>query len=595
MKSPLVLKGLIALFVYCFFAGSLLAKSILWQGTPVVPSEQPLSGVLTININDKLITGNIGGLSATGAFDEQKHFTLTFKKKDTNKLHAGTGVFRGYMTRESELRGHWVRYGMKKRAWTPYANSVHFSQSNNTYQGVVSPLKDELSIFFKGELKETGRYELNVFVPENNAGRFYANTELVLANGKAKVVRMSEDGEEALATGTYDPTSESFRLFIPSWGGDIHFNKQTDDPRGLLGKKGHQTYNTPKKSDDGWPIGAAEDFGIDPKVLQGFANMLNTTAAQHPFEAQTEAFLLARNGVLIFERYFRGYKPNQPHDLRSASKSLTAILPGLVEQATLLDEPVKSPSILNSKIYDLLDMDTDNLKKRDITLEHVLSMRTGLACNDFKNDSPGNEDTMQEQQDQPDWFRYTLQLDLIHNPGDYSAYCSGGINLAGAVLTAKTKRWIPALIEDLFARPLGIKHYHVNLLPDGQQAYSGGGLYLQARDFLKLGQLMLNKGRWHNQQLLATSYVENVLTPRGSISTDQYGLGWWMRTYELEDRSYEVFYAGGNGGQQIIAVPELDMVAVFLGSAYGTRGSFKLRDDWFPNIILRKAIVKHKL
>jgi CubicO group peptidase (beta-lactamase class C family) len=201
---------------------------------------------------------------------------------------------------------------------------------------------------------------------------------------------------------------------------------------------------------------------------------------------------------------------------------------------------------------------------------------------------------MQSQQDEPDWFNYTLGLDAIHQPGRHFAYCSGGINLAGAVLTAKTHQWVPTLIEDLFARPLGIKNYHINLLPDGQQAYSGGGLHLQARDFLKMGQVMMNKGRWGETQVLSTDYVKSALTPRGTMFGDGYGLGWWIRTYTVGDRSYQAFYAGGNGGQQIMAIPELELVIVSLGSAYGTRGTFRMRDDWVPNIILKQAVKGNK-
>ncbi len=588
MKRQFFVKVLFILSMYCGASTSLFSAPIIWEGTPINPSEQLLSGQLTILIDNGVAKGDIGGLSATGVIDNQKQFILSFSPQGTTARNATTGTFRGYFNKDNELRGHWVRYGMQKMAWTPYATPVHFSRSGDEYTGSVEPIKDALSLFFIGELQSKNRYGFTIFIPETNFGRHYRNAELVLDKDKATWFSISEEGKEEVASGLYPMTTEdSFRLHLPYWGGDIHFERQLDDVRGLVAGKRDEDYQAPTQKNDGWPVGKADQFGLDISVLESFANMLSNESPQTPYEAQTEAFLLARNGVLVFERYFRGYDSEQPHDLRSASKSLTGILPGLAEQAGLV---AQNKDILKTPIYQTLGFKTDDLKKQRITLEHALSMNTGLDCDDNQRGSPGGEDAMQSQQEELNWFRYILKLDAVHEPGSHTAYCSGGINLAGAVLTAKTQQWMPALIEELFARPLNIKKYHVNLLPDGEQAYSGGGFRLRARDFLKMGQLMLNKGRWGANQLLSPEYVENVLTPRGTMFDKDYGLGWWMNTTEINGRSYRVFAAGGNGGQQILAVPELDMVAVSLGSAYGTRGSTKMRDDWFPNIILKQAI-----
>ena len=585
------IKGILFFFTLCFSVSPAMAKPVLWHGVPVKPDEKLLAGQLNIKIENGVVKGEINDLSATSRLDGNKHFTLTFKSKSAKKLSASDGAFRGYITNENELRGHWIRYGMRKRASYPYATPVRFSKNGNQYSGAAEPLKDELSLFFITEPKSEDRYKIKIFVPENNVGRFYRKTELVLADEKAIWWSVLNDEDEEFSRGTYDEGLGFFHLQLPDWGGDVRFDKRIDDSQELLAAKRHQPYQIPAKKDDGWPVGHADKFNIDSAVLEGFADKLRSEPAESALEAQTEAFLVARNGVLIFEQYFRGYEPDVPHDLRSASKSLTGILPGLVEQAGLVD---KNDKLLETGIYETLEFKTDDAKKQQITLEHALSMSTGLDCDDNQQDSPGNEDTMQYQQEELDWFRYILRLDAVHKPGTHLAYCSGGINLAGPVLTAKTELGVPVLIEELFAQPLGIKKYHINLLPDGQQAYSGGGLQLLARDFLKMGQLMLNKGRWGDKQLLAPAYVENVLTPRGEMFGDQYGLGWWLRTYQVDGHDYQVFYAGGNGGQQIMAVPELDLVAVSLGSAYGTRGTFKMRDDWFPNIILSKAIKTQK-
>jgi CubicO group peptidase (beta-lactamase class C family) len=592
----------LALFfaIYCI-SDPLLAEQIIWRGTPLEQTENLLSGNLNITLKNGLAKGSIGGLTAQAVIDSQQRFELFFAAQGVSELVMGTGVFKGYLLNDGELRGHWVRPKLQKRSNVSYASPVHFLREFGVYRGVVTPLEDSLSIYFLGEQRTENRFGLTAFVPENNGGRYYSNAELLFEDDKAILTQVSRTGEKEVITGTYKSNFNSFRMSFLHWGGDFLFQKQSDDKLGLLAKNRNKPYSVPDQEYDGWPVGKSEEFGIDSKILQDFANMLSANPAQSAYQAQTEAFLLARNGVLIFEQYFRGYDSKIPHDLRSASKSLTGILPGLAEHAgwlnstATLTRQIAVKRLLEENIYDALGVVPENPNKRAITLEHALSMSTGLDCDDNRRESPGNEEIMQNQQDDQDWFGYILGLEVLHKPGSHTAYCSGGINLAGAVVTAKTGVWIPALIEDLFARPLGISNYQINLMPDGKQGYSGGGLQLRARDFLKLGQLMLNKGSWKNSQLLAPTYVESALTPRGTMFSDQYALGWWVRTYEVDKRRYDVFYAGGNGGQQIIAVPELDMVAVFLGSAYGTRGSFTARDEWFPNIILRNAIISADL
>ena len=72
---------------------------------------------------------------------------------------------------------------------------------------------------------------------------------------------------------------------------------------------------------------------------------------------------------------------------------------------------------------------------------------SGLACDDNDDASPGNEVTMGTQRDQPDWWKYTLDLPVAYDPGTHYAYCSGGMSLVGGALTAATGLWLPALFD----------------------------------------------------------------------------------------------------------------------------------------------------
>ena len=106
--------------------------------------------------------------------------------------------------------------------------------------------------------------------------------------------------------------------------------------------------------------------------------------------------LIARNGKLVLEEYFHGFDRNTPHDTRSASKSVASMLVGAAIEAGFelgTDTPVYRT---------LLGTDADrDLRKQAMTLRHLLTMSSGFYCDDRDSDAPGNEDTLQEQQDEP--------------------------------------------------------------------------------------------------------------------------------------------------------------------------------------------------
>jgi hypothetical protein len=143
-------------------------------------------------------------------------------------------------------------------------------------------------------------------------------------------------------------------------------------------------------------------------------------------------------------------------------------------------------------------------EKRAITVEHALTMSTGLACDDDDDDSPGQEDRMQSQP--RDWYAYTLDLPVAHPAGTHAAYCSATINLLGGVVRHATSAWLTDLFDAQIAQPLGISRYALNLGPN-LDMYFAGGLRLRPRDFLKLGQAFLDGGVWNGKRVVSAGWV----------------------------------------------------------------------------------------
>jgi CubicO group peptidase (beta-lactamase class C family) len=285
------------------------------------------------------------------------------------------------------------------------------------------------------------------------------------------------------------------------------------------------------------------------------------------------SLLIARHGRLVVEEYFYGHTRERTHDTRSASKTYGPVLAGIARDLGAKIGP-------ETPVYSLFPQykpfgHWDDRKNR-ITLQNLMTMTSGLACDDNDDSSPGQEDTMQEQRSQPNWYKYTLDLPMTHDPGGENAiYCSAGMNLIGGAVSNVTGAWLPEFFEKNLARPLQFHTYHMNLTPTGD-AYMGGGLSIRPRDEIKLGQLYLSGGLWNGRRVVSPAWVAESTTPHSNFAPmididlgHQYGYGWHINPMKAAGHTYRSFSAGGNGGQIVVVIPELDMVVAFTGGSYG--------------------------
>ncbi|MEM9057766.1 MAG: serine hydrolase, partial [Pseudomonadota bacterium] len=305
-------------------------------------------------------------------------------------------------------------------------------------------------------------------------------------------------------------------------------------------------------------------------------------------EPYIHGLLLAHRGKLVVEEYFHGYHRERTHDSRSAGKSLASILLGIaIENGAVgsVDLPVY-PFFGGVEAYANPDP-----RKARLTLRHLITMSPGFACNDGDYDSPGNEDVMQNQSDQPDWYRYALDLPMRAEPGEADIYCSAGINLVGGVISRATGQSLAQFFHHELATPLDMGYYQMNLSPT-EEGYMGGGIRLTPRDFLKLGQLYLDGGEWRGRRLVSESWVRDSAAAHSSLnSADDYGFGWWRTTYRVGEEAIDTFYASGNGGQLLFIVPTLELVALIQAGNYSdgrTRNAF--RDRFMQDAILPAAL-----
>ena len=501
------------------------------------------------------------------------------------ELPDGRGTFRG-LRDGAVINGFWLQPPTVE-AGARWATPLRLrADEQGRWHGMVVPRDDHMTYYLPVTRAPDGRIATYLRNMERNQGVFLGVSRIEQEGDSVRLVgiRRGQKEEAVIATGRRD--AEAGTMSIPLYGTAFDFARDTSSssafyPRGKAGVR--YSYVPPPARDDGWPVSTLEKEGIDRAAIEKFVQFLIDLPMDGISAHQVHSVLIARNGKLVLEEYFHGAHRDQPHDLRSASKSWTAMLIGAAMHSGVpirLDTPVYQ-SFLGSVPADL------DPRKKAMNLEHLLTMTAGFDCDD-SGDRPGDEDVFQQQDKQPDWYKYMLDVPMAWNSGDRIVYCSGKPNLAGGMLEKVAGEPLPEMFDRLIGRPLQMNRYHLFLQPTGE-AYGGGGHRFTSRDFLKWAQLMLNDGKWEGRQIFSGEWAEKsgaplrVLSPR---SGQTYGYLWNSVAYDYKGKKLHAFFAGGNGGQISMGIPELGLAIVFTGGNYADPVLFTSQRKYVPEFIL---------
>ena len=335
---------------------------------------------------------------------------------------------------------------------------------------------------------------------------------------------------------------------------------------------------------DGLVVGTPNEVGFDPKILGSLTQSI--LDEQYP---NVHSVLLWKDGRLFFERYFYGYNAATPHELRSATKSFDSALVGIAIGKKLI------PSV-DARVIDLLPPAAPPYKNLDsrkekMTLSDLLSMRSGLACNDYDPSSPGNEQNIYTK---PEWVRFAMDLPMAATPGTVSHYCSAGPHIAGRIVEHASGQSLLEFAEANLFKPLGFSGYRWPYQTVNTNLNTFGELFLRPRDMLKFGILFADGGVWQGKQIIPSDWVKRSTTPVTQIGSKTYAYFWWHQNFSVqgngETREVDTILATGNGGQKIFIVPAYHFVAVFTGGNYNSDRDTP-PNEIMPSIVL-PAILK---
>ncbi|WP_334071435.1 MULTISPECIES: serine hydrolase [Paenibacillus] len=283
---------------------------------------------------------------------------------------------------------------------------------------------------------------------------------------------------------------------------------------------------------------------------------MNLTSLQqtlNPFDLRS--CLISHRGEPVFRHYRDIRCGTEPAKTNSCTKSiLSALICIAMDQGKL---PEAGAAIAD--FFPQLADDPDP-RKRDITLEHLLTMSAGWEWTEF-----GGRNSFPRMTRTSNWVDFVLAQPLAHPPGGRMEYNSGASQLLSSILFQATGMDAAAFAEQFLFGPLGIGEYKWEQDPQGHRT-GGFGLWLRPADLLKFGQLYLQEGRWDEQHLisrrLAKLSVQPAL-PAAPPNRGRYAWHWWTDTYgETAETAFDYFYARGFGGQFVYVVPSLDIVVV---------------------------------
>lgn len=299
-----------------------------------------------------------------------------------------------------------------------------------------------------------------------------------------------------------------------------------------------------------WRTSIPEDQGMRSDVLADLLERIRWN------DYQIHSVLIVRNGHLVLDAHFPARWKRQRHATYSVTKSVVSALIGIaIDKGHIagVDTPV-------ADFFPERTIANMDARKRAMTLEHLLTMTTGLKCRDSYLYSWAGYMKMRQSSD---WTQFVLDLPMEAVPGEKFEYCNGASFLLSAILTKVTKTDTLDFARTHLFAPLGITDVSWSR---GSRKIRNGccGLSLTPRAMAKFGQLFLNHGKWGGRQVISSEWVRRATGRHVDPALfDHYGYQWWG-----DGSGY--YMAVGYKGQRIFVIPQKNMVAVFTGNLEGS-------------------------
>ncbi len=300
------------------------------------------------------------------------------------------------------------------------------------------------------------------------------------------------------------------------------------------------------------PVAAAGEIQIDSTAI--------SNAVRYAEQKKSAALLIVHQGKLLAEKYWQGQTTNRWTDSASMAKTIAALLIGIaINEGKIrsLEEPAGN--------Y-LPEWSKD--ARRKITIRHLLSMHSGLRP-DGEYEDPFSDACYLALG--TDLRAVVRNIPAVSAPGETNDYNNANYQALGFVLEAATGQRYATYLSEKLWKPLGNADGALWLDKKGGSARTFGYVFATARDWARVGLLILNQGQSNGRQVVPARWIKQLTT--ASPTDPDYGHGIWIGSSKGSRRpdhdepfaADDVVYLDGRNKQRVYIVPSRQLVIVRVG------------------------------
>ena len=267
------------------------------------------------------------------------------------------------------------------------------------------------------------------------------------------------------------------------------------------------------------PVVREEAFSFATPEEEGFSSKGLSEIFTYVKEKKPNihSLLVVRDKKIVLDAYFYPFRYGLRHDIASCTKSVTSLLIGIAIDKGYL----KSEDQLVSAFFPEISLTGKGFET--LSIKDLLTMKSGLDCGWSNEDSLFNGLFPSD-----NWPKFIFNIPFVADPGQQFSYCSCNYYLLAEIIYRSTGSSPEDFAKKYLFNELGITSVYWSKNKQGIN-YGWGDLCLQPHDLAKIGQLLLDGGKWNNRTIISADWVRKLKTMNTVFSNGNgYGYGFWI-------------------------------------------------------------------
>ena len=320
------------------------------------------------------------------------------------------------------------------------------------------------------------------------------------------------------------------------------------------------------------PLPQQLDAAIDALPFTPLNTRARMTWAESLQANYTDGIIVLHDGVVVYERYAGCLQPDGQHGAMSVTKSVTGLLGEMLVAEGVLDENETVASIIPELAHSAF---------ADATVKQVLEMTTGLRYSEDYADpnaevwqyaaagstlppAPGYTGPRS-------YYDYLKTVQKQGRHGEAFGYKTINTDTLGWIIARRTGKPVSTLLSERIWQHLGAEQDAYYTVDSSGTPFAGGGFNAGLRDLARLGQLLLQDGRAHGEQIVPAAAIARIRAggDKRVFAKAGYSLlpGWSYRgMWWITHNAHGAYMARGVHGQSLYIDPTAKVVIARFGS-----------------------------